>query len=84
MATIGDNIRALAALVAEVKKDTRLSEATILRIVDMNFALAQNNASQTFSGDEEIEVTEDGAIAPEGLDVPEGQLVMFPEVEKED
>lgn len=55
MPTIADNIKSMAALVSEVKKENHLSEATVMHIVDMNFALAQANGQTTFSGDEDIE-----------------------------
>lgn len=74
MATIAENIESMAVLVASVKKQTRLSEQTILRIVDMNFALAQNTGAPSFSGGEEFhsEEHEDS-----------NQLVMFPELTEE-
>lgn len=77
MATIADNIRSMAELVAEVKRNYRLTENTVLRIVDMNFALAQNTGAQTFSGDEPFPMPE----GVEGDDVAEGQLMMFPDTE---
>lgn len=43
MATIGDNVLELAMLVKDVKRKTQLSETTIMRVVDMTFALAQQN-----------------------------------------
>jgi hypothetical protein len=77
--TIADNIRTMAELVADVKKQYRLSETSILRIVDMNFAIAQQNNSQSFSGEEDIpDFPEDAIHAPDET-IPEGQLVLFPE-----
>jgi hypothetical protein len=76
VATIADNIDSMAALVAGVKKKYHLQEQTIMRIVDMNFALAQSANAQTFSGDEDFPFdTED--------EQAEGQLVMFPESDEE-
>ena len=43
MATLAENIENMADLVAKIKKSTRLSENSILRIVDMNLAMAQQN-----------------------------------------
>ena len=68
----------MASLVAEVKRTHRLTENTVLKIVDMNFALAQSSGAPTFGGDEEFMPD-----APEDADeesIPEGQLVMFPPV----
>ena len=44
MSTIADNIMAMARIVRDAKNETRLSENTILRIVDMNLTLALNAA----------------------------------------
>lgn len=68
MATIAENIHSMAALVAEVKKSYRLNETTIMRIVDMNFALAQQNGTPSFGGDEDFPIP----------DEPK-QLTMFPD-----
>lgn len=68
MATIADNITSMAALVAKVKREYRLTETTVLRIVDMNFAIAQSNPNAGgFGGDETIPMPDDE------------QLEMFPE-----
>jgi hypothetical protein len=78
VATIADNIEVMARLVAKVKRETRLSETSILRIVDMNFALAQQGqSSQGFAPGEPLpfEMPEEG--------VAEGQLIMFPESDAE-
>lgn len=48
MATIADNILDLAMLVKDVKRKTQLSETTIMRVVDMSFALAQQNQTPNF------------------------------------
>lgn len=44
MATLAENIESMATLVVKVKKDTRLTENSILRIIDMNLAMAQQQA----------------------------------------
>lgn len=41
--TVGDNIRDMARLVASLKRDFRLNENTIMRIVDMNLAMARED-----------------------------------------
>jgi hypothetical protein len=43
MATIEENIVQMAQMVANVKRTTHLQEQTIMRIVDMTFALAERN-----------------------------------------
>lgn len=67
MATIAENIKTMAELVAEVKKTYRLTETTVMRIVDMNFAIAQSANQQTFGGGEEV--FPEGGFPPE----PEGE-----------
>lgn len=42
MATLADNINGMAALVFDTKKRWRLTENTILRIIDMNLSMLQN------------------------------------------
>jgi hypothetical protein len=86
VATISDNIRDMAQLVAEVKKTYRLTEGTVMRIVDMNFAIAQQAGKQTFNGEEDLPF-EGEVIEPtegEPTEIPEGQLVLFPEPEEGD
>jgi hypothetical protein len=39
MATLAENITEMAALTANLKKNYRLSENTILRLIDMNLAI---------------------------------------------
>lgn len=78
MATIADNIKVMARLVQEVKRETRLTEGTILRIVDMNFALAQQNAGGFNSEMPEPPVEGEFTEVPEEA---EGQLTMFPDPE---
>lgn len=53
MATIGENVLELAMLVKNVKRQTQLSETTIMRVVDMTFALAQQNRTPDFPAFEE-------------------------------
>jgi len=68
--SIADNVRSMALLVASIRRDTKLSENSILRIVDMNFALAQQQP-EAF-----------GAPMPEEDDLPEPQqMTLFPEPE---
>lgn len=74
MATIAENIKSMASLVAEVKKDFKLTENTVMRIVDMNFALAQSAGMPSLSGDEQLPSFEDG---PEPLTAE--QMRMFPD-----
>jgi hypothetical protein len=79
--TIADNVESMAALVAKVKKDHHLSEATVLRIVDMNFALAQESGNRTFAGDEELPFDGDGYPTgefPADMVDPDGNPLMFP------
>jgi hypothetical protein len=45
MSTVRDNITEMNTLIASEKKRTHLSEGTILRVIDMNFALAQRGNS---------------------------------------
>lgn len=79
MATIADNIHSMAELVSSVKRTHRLTETTVMRIVDMNFALAQGTNQQSFSGDEEFPM--DSPIPlPENDDE---QLTLFPETDEE-
>ena len=81
MPTIADNIRSMATLIAEIKRDHKLSEGTVLRIVDMNFALAQEQGNTTFSGDEEFPFDGDGMATgefPADLLDPDGNPLMFP------
>ena len=60
MATLTDNINQMAGLVASVKKTYRLTEGTVMRIIDMNIALVQQAQAQAeerpmdFPTDEEI------------------------------
>jgi hypothetical protein len=42
MTTLSDNIMDMAKLVRDVKDATRLSENTILRLIDMNLSLMLN------------------------------------------
>ena len=58
MATIEENCKSMAALVAGIKKEHHLTENTVLRIIDMNFALAQAAQMPSFGGSEEIPVGE--------------------------
>ena len=88
MATIADNIEAMARLIAKVKRETRLTETSILRIVDMNFALAQQGqSSQGFAPEEPLPF--DLPEEPLQFDLPEengvakGQLIMFPGTDAE-
>jgi len=79
VATIADNIEAMARLIAKVKRETRLTETSILRIVDMNFALAQQGqSSQGFAPEEPLPFD-----LPEENGMAEGQLVMFPGTDAE-
>ena len=41
MTTIGENMLAMATLARQIKDETRLSEQTVLRIMDMTLAMAQ-------------------------------------------
>jgi hypothetical protein len=80
MATIGDNVLELAMLVKDVKRKTQLSETTIMRVVDMTFALAQQNktsASYPFDIPEE-------APDPNLLDNMESEVIDFPMPEAPD
>lgn len=45
MATIGDNVLDMATLVAKAKRDHRLTEPTILHILDINVHLSQQAKS---------------------------------------
>lgn len=80
MTTIADNIRSMAGLIAEVKKEHHLSEGTVLRIVDMNFALAQSAGNTSFGGDEDFPMDPDAM--PDGFPAdlldPDGNPLMFP------
>jgi hypothetical protein len=65
MATIAENVLDLAMLVKDIKRKTQLSETTIMRVVDMTFALAQQNQNPMFgpSDDEDLgEIPEDNVI----------------------
>ena len=82
MPTIADNIQAMAKLVADVKKMHHLTEPTVLRIVDMNFALAQAAGAASFGGDEQMPWDAIPGEPPEnpegdGTDVNTGQIVQF-------
>lgn len=59
MPSIADNVRSMAALVAEVKKDHRLTENTVMRIIDMNFALAQGAGISSLGGGEDLTILEE-------------------------
>jgi hypothetical protein len=61
MATVGDNVAQMAELVRDVKKKYMLQEQTILRIIDMTIALAQQ-ATMNPEPDEIIEPEEDNVI----------------------
>ena len=74
MPSIADNIKSMAALVAEVKKDHRLSEGTVMRIVDMNFALAQGAGINSLGGDEDLSILEADDTIP--FPTPE-QMTLF-------
>jgi hypothetical protein len=76
VATIADNIDSMAALVSGVKKKYHLQEQTIMRIVDMNFALAQSASASSFGGGEDFPFGTEDDQAP-------GQMVMFPETDEE-
>lgn len=41
MATIQENIEAMAKMVSGLKRTTHLNETTLMRIVDLNFAVAR-------------------------------------------
>lgn len=49
MANIGDNIEAMTEMVASLKSryKNRISEGTILRIVEISLAMAQNERNQS-------------------------------------
>lgn len=81
MPSIADNIESMAGLVAKVKKDHKLTEATIMRIVDMNFALAQGAGITSLGGEEEIPMPPDDEV-----DLNSGireQVIAFPQPEEE-
>lgn len=70
MATFGDNIRDMAEMVNQIKRTYHLSEGTILRIIDMNFALAQQNP---FTHDPENPEVVDTNILPDLDDLPNAE-----------
>lgn len=74
MTTIADNIRSMAALVSEVKRTHHLTENTVLRIVDMNFALAHQENAPDLGG------LEDGVFEPTLVD---GEFTFTDEPEPE-
>lgn len=53
MATLAENIESMAEMVTKLKKNYRLSEGTILHLIDMNLAIAQNNGFGGVTPDEE-------------------------------
>ena len=82
MPTIEDNIKAMANLVMTVKKDTHLTENTILRIVDMNFALAQGAGLASMGGSEEIpEMGSDEVDLNSGI---REQVIAFPQPDEDE
>lgn len=72
----------MAALVAGMKKKHHLQEQTIMRIVDMNFALAQSASAPSFGGDEDFPFDVEGGQTETEAEEAEGQLLMFPEIEE--
>ena len=52
--TIGDNFVASAGLLAEVRVKTRLSEATLLKLFELQMMWALNNRNQPNYGDDLI------------------------------
>ena len=69
MPTIADNVHSMAQLVKTVKRQYQLSENTVLRIVDMSFALAEQGRQPTDVGeDEDFPLT----------DPETGEPIMFP------
>jgi hypothetical protein len=77
VSTIAENIEAMAEMVARVKKAHHLTEATVMRIVDMNFALAQSSGQPSFSGNEELLFPGDH----EDIDLP--PTIPFPDNESD-
>lgn len=62
-ATLADVVRQMAGLVAQVKKDYRLTETTIMRIVDMNVALHEK-AKDTARAEAQQAQFDDAPIFP--------------------
>ena len=77
MATVLENIIEMAELVKETKHRTRLSEQTILRIIDMNLALAERGKTAPLQSEEQFE-DEDGPIP-----FPEIHEVIEPEPDED-
>lgn len=78
--TIGDNFVTSAALIAQARRDTRLSEPTLIKLFELQMMWALNNRSNTqqsilddeeFVGDESGGGEGEAAEAPTAADVNE-------------
>lgn len=73
MATVAENAVGMADLVATIKKRFRLTETTVMRIVELNLAYAQqNNAESTYDSDENLTLDENEPLPfPDLVDLSE-------------
>ena len=76
MATVAENIESMATLAARIKRDTRLTEGTIVRLIEFNLAYATQNKpnpydmpDEEFVPPTEANPDEDAVIAA-AADVP--------------
>ena len=84
MATIEDNIWDMARMAQKLKRETHLNEQTIMRIIDMNLALAQQRGNQVPPMPQQEYPEPEALFTPEELEAMQQELdnaVVEPSIE---